>query len=83
MPLHPETLVEREIGLVGHAVGCSGIDNGFVECEDRVVAIKEMLWYLLDISVESYTEERFFCEDLVYEFFAVHDIRELRLTSDM
>ena len=44
---------------MSHAVGCSGIDNGFVECEDRVVAIKEMLWYLPDISVESYGEHFF------------------------
>ncbi len=34
--LHAHALVESEVGLVCHAIGCCGVDDGLVEGEDGV-----------------------------------------------
>ena len=48
----------HKVGLVGHTVRRSGIDNGFVESEDGVFLLEEMRWYLLQVCVKPDTEER-------------------------
>ena len=70
--LHAHALVESKVGLVCHAIGCCGVDNRLVEGEDGVFLLQQVLRNLLDVGVETYTQEGLLRENLVDEFFACH-----------
>ena len=79
-------LIEGEVGLVGHAVGSSGVDDVLVEEDDgqRLVIllvsievffalVNDALWNLLDIGVETHAEEALLLADLLYQLLTIHD----------
>lgn len=71
-----EAFVESEVGLVGHAVGGGGVDDGFVEREDgfcrRCTVVNDVLRHLLQVGIESDAEERTFAGDVVDNLLFVH-----------
>ena len=70
------SLVESEVGLVGHAIGGCGIDDEGIElakgAEDVVVTVlflclvDDALGYLVDVGIETDTEKRALLADLLY-----------------
>ena len=70
-------LVEGEIGLVGHAVGCRGVDDGFVELHDGVVQVEQVRRNFLGVGVEPYAKKRFLGENLLNQLFSGHFISVL------
>ena len=70
--LHTHALIEGEVGLVGHAVGCCGVDDSLVEGKDGVFLLQQVLRNLLDVGVETHTQEGLLRENLVNQFFACH-----------
>ena len=72
--VNTERLVECEVGLVCHAVGCRCVDDGFVELEQRVVHVEQMDGYALGIGVESHAQEGFLRAYLVDELLSVHGL---------
>ena len=49
--LYTQRFVKGKVGLIGHAIGRSGIDNGLVKLEDGVVCLQQVLRYFLDVGV--------------------------------
>ena len=55
--LYAHSLIESEVGFVGHCVVDCGIDDGFVELEHAVGHIGQMLRHLVLVHVQSYAKE--------------------------
>ena len=70
--LDAKGFIESQIGLIGHAVGGRGIDDGLVEGEYRVFLRQQMLRYLFEVGVQTHTEECFLLKYLVCQFLLVH-----------
>ena len=70
--LHAHALIESEVGLVCHTIGCGGINNCLVEGKDGVFLLQQMLWNLLDVGVETHTEEGLLGENLIDKFLTCH-----------
>lgn len=71
-PFEAEALIEGEVGFVGHTQVGRGVDDGFVEGEDGVFFLQEMLRYLLDVGIETYAEKRFLAADILKKLLFVH-----------
>ena len=75
-------LIEGQVGLVCHAVGCCGINDEGIElakgAEDVVFAVLSLclvddaLGYLVQVCIETYAEKRLLLFYLLYQFFPVH-----------
>ena len=70
--LHAHALIESEVGFVSHTIGCGGINNCLVEGKDGVFLLQQMLWNLLDVGVETHTEEGLLGENLIDKFLTCH-----------
>ena len=66
------SLVEGQVGLVSHTVGCRGVDDGSVETEQRVVLAEQVLRNLADVGVETDAEKCAFLENLLNELLTGH-----------
>ena len=74
--IHTVSLVECQVGLVGHAVGGCGIDDEGVKlaegAEDIVFAVLSLclvddtLGYLVQVCIETYAEKRLLLANLLY-----------------
>ena len=71
--LDAEGLIEGEVGFVRHAVGGGGVDDGFVESEDGILLVQQVLWNLLGVGVETHTEKTLLEHNLLYQLLSVHD----------
>jgi len=72
--LHAERFVECHVRLIGYAIGSSGFDNRLVESEDRVFLLQEVLRNLLDVRIQTDTEERLLPPDILDELLFVHNV---------
>ena len=80
--IHSISLVESEVGLVGHAIGGCGIDDESVELaegtEHIVLAVlglclvDDALWNFVDICIETYAEKTLLLANLFYQLLSVH-----------
>ena len=52
-----EAFIECEVWLVCHAVRSSGVDYCFVELENRIGVVFQMLRDFLDVSVKAYAKK--------------------------
>ena len=64
--LDTQTFVECQIGLVGNAVGCCGVDDLLVEEENRIFFLLDAFRHLADVGIQAYTEKCFLLEYLFY-----------------
>ena len=72
--LGSKTLIKSEIGLIGHAIWCGGVNDGLVECRDRIIGVrfKHRRGYLADIGIKPHAEEAALGKNVVDELLAVH-----------
>ena len=73
-------LIESQVWLVSHTVWGCCIDDSLVEseyhfgfCALDVFTLGDALWQLVDICVKTYAQETLLGENLLYEFFSVHN----------
>ena len=63
--LYAQALIEGQIGLVSHAIGRCRVDDRFVEGENRVFLVQQMLRNLLYVGIQSYAKEGLFLLDML------------------
>ena len=68
---------EGGIGLVGHAVGCSGVDDGAAEVEQGLLRFLQTSGEFAHVRVQSYAQETLFPADLCKKFVVCHVFRFL------
>ena len=70
--LHAMSLIEGQVGLISHAIGSCGIDDGLIEGKDRVLQSKQMLRNLLQVGIKSHAKEALAFAYLAHQFLSVH-----------
>lgn len=63
--LQSVAFVEGQVGFVGYAIGCCGINDLTIELEEGIVSVLHTLRHLRDVCVESDTQKSLLCEDLI------------------
>ena len=69
---HAHAFIEGKVGLVGHTVGCGGIDNGLVETEDGVFLLQQAGRELADVGIQPHAKETLFPAYVLKNLFFCH-----------
>ena len=64
--LHAECLIECEVWLVRYTVRSCGVDDGFVESENRVFLVEYVCRNLLEVGVKTHAQKRALGLYLIY-----------------